>query len=273
MAPPPLVDSHCHLHMLDADGTSPAPYLERAREQGIGHFMTVSVDLDSVPELLRLAERYPEISTTVGVHPCGRELREASPEELAAMSAHPGVLAIGETGLDYMCTDESDREWQHERFRQQVRAARIAQKPVIIHSRGAPEDTARILQEESAEQTGGIIHCFTDDMAAARRYLDLGFYISLSGIITFRQADALRSVVRKLPASRLLVETDCPYLAPVPHRGKQNQPAWVREVAECLAEVRDERFEEVAEYTTRNFYTLFPDAGKMPEQSLNSSAN
>ncbi|QIT55500.1 TatD family hydrolase [Aquisalimonas sp. 2447] len=267
MAQLPLVDSHCHLHMLDAAADHPVPYLERAREQGIGHLMTVSVDLDSVPELLALAERYPQISTSVGVHPCGRELREVTPDELAAMADHPQVLAIGETGLDYMCTGPEDREWHHHRFRQQVRAARLAGKPVIIHSRGAPEDTGRILKEEGADAVGGIIHCFTDDTPAAHRYLDLGFHISLSGILTFRQADALRKVARKLPQDSLLVETDCPYLAPVPHRGKQNQPAWVREVAECLADIRGERLDAVAEYTTENFYRLFPAAPPLDPQA------
>ena len=260
MASMPLVDSHCHLHMLDADADHPRPYLDEAHRQGIGHFLTVSVDLDSAPELLALAERYPQVSASVGVHPCGKELREVDPEALAAMADHPRVLAIGETGLDYLCTGEADRDWHHERFRRQVRAARIAGKPVIIHSRGAPEDTARILKEEGADEVGGIIHCFTDDKAAAHRYLDLGFHLSLSGILTFHQADALRQVARRLPADALLVETDCPYLAPVPHRGKQNQPAWVRGVAECLAEIRGESLHQVAEYTTTNFYTLFPSA-------------
>ena len=267
MAQLPLVDSHCHLHMLDAAPDHPVQYLEHAREQGIGHLMTVSVDLDSVPELLALAEHYPQVSTSVGVHPCGRDLREVSPEKLAALADQPQVLAIGETGLDYMCTGPEDRDWHHERFRQQVRAAHLAGKPVIIHSRGAPEDTARILKEEDAEAVGGVIHCFTDDMASARRYLDLGFFISLSGILTFRQADALREVARKLPRDCLLVETDCPYLAPVPHRGKQNQPAWVREVAECLAEVRGESLGAVAEYTTTNFYRLFPTAPPLDRQA------
>ena len=255
-----LVDSHCHLHMLDAAPDHPVPYLERAREQGIGHLLTVSVDLDNVPDLLSLTERYPQISTSVGVHPCGRELREVAPQELAAMANHPRVLAIGETGLDYVCTGPEDRDWHHQRFRDQVQAAHLADKPLIIHSRGAPEDTARILREEQAERVGGVIHCFTDDMAAAERYLDLGFYISLSGILTFHQADALREVAARLPRERLLVETDCPYLAPVPHRGQQNQPAWVREVAECLADVRGETLDEVAAYTTENFYRLFPEA-------------
>lgn len=260
MPPTPLVDSHCHLHMLDAHGADAHPYLERARAQGVGHLLTVSVDLDTFPQLLALAERYPQISTSVGVHPCGADLREADPDTLARMADHPRVVAIGETGLDYVCAGEGDRAWQQERFRGQIRAAHRAGKPLIIHSRGAPEDTARILAEEGAERVGGVIHCFADDRTAAYRYLDLGFHLSLSGIVTFRQAGALREVAAALPQERLLVETDCPYLAPVPHRGHQNQPAWVREVAACLADVRGETLTEVAAYTTRNFYRLFPGA-------------
>ncbi len=256
-----LVDSHCHLHMLDSAEPHPEPYLEAAEQQGVRQFLTVSVDLDSFPQLLQMAEAYPQVYTSVGVHPCGEHLRMVSPEALAELADHPRVLAIGETGLDYLCSEqESDREWQHQRFRDQIRAARIAGKPLIIHTRGAPEDTARILKEEGADDVGGIIHCFTENWKAACAFLDLGFHISLSGILTFRNADALRKVARKLPDRCLLVETDCPYLAPVPHRGKQNQPAFVREVAECLAEVRGSRLEAVAEQTTENFHRLFPTA-------------
>ncbi len=259
----PLVDSHCHLHMLETQEDHPEPYLKLAAEQDVGHFLTVSVDLDSFPGLLALAEAYPQISTSVGVHPCGKTLRMASPEELAGLAAHPKVLAIGETGLDYLCIDgEHDHEWQHQRFRDQIRAARLAGKPLIIHSRQAPEDTARILKEEGADAVGGIIHCFTENWKAACAFLDLGFHISLSGILTFQGAGKLRKVAKKLPADYLLVETDCPYLTPVPYRGRQNQPAFVRQVAACLAEVRGERLENVAEYTTENFYRLFPTAAR-----------
>ncbi len=256
-----LVDSHCHLQLLDAQENHPEHYLATAESRGVQQFLTVSVDLDSVPRLLTLTERYPQVYTSVGVHPCGPHLRMEAPEALAALADHPRVLAIGETGLDYLCIDSAaDHEWQHQRFRDQIRAARLANKPLIIHSRGAPEDTARILKEEGAEQVGGIIHCFTEGWKAACAFLDLGFHISLSGILTFRNADPLRKVVRKLPERCLLVETDCPYLAPVPHRGKQNQPAYVREVAECLAEVRGQALEAVAEQTTDNFHRLFPQA-------------
>lgn len=254
-----LVDSHCHLHMLDERERHPEPYLNAASLQGVQQFLTVSVDLDSFPSLLELAEHYPQVYTSVGVHPCGRHLRVESPERMAELASHSRVLAIGETGLDYMCIDEGvDREWQQQRFRDQIRGARLIRKPLIIHTRGAPEDTARILKEEGAEDVGGIIHCFTEDWKAACAFLDLGFHISLSGILTFGNAARLRKVAKKLPDYCLLVETDCPYLAPVPHRGQQNQPAFVREVAECLAEVRGQALEAVAEQTTENFHRLFP---------------
>lgn len=255
--PAMLVDSHCHLHMLEADAGHPRSYLDAAQARGIGHFLTVSVDLDSVPELLAVAERYPQVSTSVGVHPCGRQLRMVSPEALAEMAAPAHVVAIGETGLDYLCTEESDRDWHQQRFRDQIRAARLARKPLIIHTRGAAEDTIRILREEGADAVGGVIHCFTENWTSAKAFMDLGFYISLSGIITFPKSHGLRKVSRKLPADRILVETDSPYLAPVPHRGGPNQPAFVREVAECLAEVRDVPLERLAEDTTGNFQQLF----------------
>ncbi|MCP1676302.1 TatD DNase family protein [Natronocella acetinitrilica] len=256
---PSLVDSHCHLHMLKGGSELSGDYLSAALEQGVGHFLTVCVDVADVPELLALAESSDRITTSVGVHPCGESLALPTIEEFVALADHPKVIAIGETGLDYLCTD-GPKEWQHERFRHQIQAARLIGKPLIIHSRGAPRDTARILREEGADSVGGIIHCFTEDQVAAKQFLDLDFHISLSGILTFRNADELRQVARYLPNDRLLVETDCPYLAPVPHRGKQNEPAFVRRVAECLAEVRREPFEETAEYTTENFYRLFPSA-------------
>ncbi|WP_345894715.1 TatD family hydrolase [Methylonatrum kenyense] len=254
---PMLVDSHCHLHMLESGKSHPDIYLNAARERGIGHFLTVSVDLDSVDGLLDMAARYPQVSTSVGVHPCGRQLRMESPETLAAMAAPDHVVAIGETGLDYLCTEDSDREWHHQRFRDQIRAAKLAGKPLIIHTRGAAEDTIRILREEGADAVGGVIHCFTENWTSAKAFMDLGFYISLSGIITFPKSHGLRKVSRKLPMDRIMVETDAPYLAPVPHRGGQNQPAFVREVAECLAEVRDVPLPELAERTSENFRQLF----------------
>lgn len=256
---PSLVDSHCHLHMLRGGAQAAAQYIDTAQEQGIDHFLTVCVDVGQFPDLLRIVESDHRVTTSVGVHPCGQELALPDIEQLVRLADHPRVIAIGETGLDYRCT-EGPTHWQHERFRHQVQAARCARKPLIIHTRDAASDTARLLRAEDASAVGGIIHCFTDDRAAARSFLDLGFHISLSGILTFRSADALRDVARYLPADRLMVETDCPYLTPAPYRGKQNEPAFVRRVAECLAEVRGETLERTAAYTTENFHRLFPAA-------------
>ena len=258
---PLLIDSHCHLQMLESkDGRDTVAYMDAARDRGVGYFLTVAVDLAGLPDLLAITERYPFTATSVGVHPCADADQNPAPEELARLADHPAVLAIGETGLDYLCADESARPMQQQRFRRHIQAACLAGKPVIVHTRGAPEDTARILEEEGASQVGGIIHCFTEDLESAERFMAQGFHISLSGILTFRNADALREVARQLPLDRLLVETDCPYLAPVPHRGRQNEPAFVREVAECLAEVRGESLETVARATTENFRRLFPTA-------------
>ena len=258
---PFLIDSHCHLQMLEAkDGRDTVAYMNAARKRGVGYFLTVAVDLAGLPELLAMTERYPSTATTVGVHPCAGAEQNPSPEELAELASARAVLAVGETGLDYLCADESARPMQQERFRRHIRGARLAGKPVIVHTRGAPEDTARILEEEGASEVGGIIHCFTEDSASAERFMAQGFYISFSGILTFRNADALCEVARQLPLDRLLVETDCPYLAPVPHRGRQNEPAFVREVADCLAEIRGEPLETIAQATTENFRRLFPTA-------------
>ncbi|KAB7627609.1 TatD family hydrolase [Alkalilimnicola sp. S0819] len=248
-----LVDSHCHLHMLSED---PEGVLAAAAAEGVEHFLTVSVAVEEAAELKRLVALYPQVSASIGVHPCG-EGQDPGMDELVRLAADPDYVAVGETGLDYFY-GEGDLEWQRERFRRHVRAARQVRKPLIIHSRGAPEDTARILKEEGADTVGGIIHCFTEDYPSARRFLDLGFHISLSGILTFRNADALRETAARLPSDRLLVETDCPYLAPVPHRGKENRPAFVRHTAQCLAELHKMPLERMAEITSENFYRLFP---------------
>jgi TatD DNase family protein len=194
------------------------------------------------------------------VHPDERrDGREASLEELIAMAAHPKVVAIGETGLDYFRV-EGDTEWQRERFRTHIRAARACAKPLVIHTREAAEDTLRIMREEGAREAGGVMHCFTESWEVAQGAMDLGFHISFSGIVTFKNAQALKEVARRLPLERMLVETDSPYLAPVPHRGKTNQPAFVRHVAEEIARLRAIPLEEVASCTTQNFFRLFRDA-------------
>ena len=255
-----LVDSHCHFHLLEQNADTDAA-LAAAVNAGVDHFLNVAVDVESRDGLLALAARHPRISVSIGVHPSGQGL-DPDEDGLADLAAAPGFVAVGETGLDYI-HDSGDLTWQRERFRRHVRAARAVGKPIIVHTRGAPEDTVTILREERAEDVGGVIHCFTEDWQTARAFLDLGFHISLSGILTFRNASALRETAARLPLDRLLVETDCPYLAPVPHRGKENQPAWVTHVAECLARVRGESFAAICERTSENFFHLFPMASRV----------
>ncbi|MCI0399904.1 MAG: TatD family hydrolase [Gammaproteobacteria bacterium] len=256
-----LVDSHCHLPLLDLQdlGGSLDAVLSRAGAQGVGHFLCVSVDLPSFPDVLRLAQTYDRVFASVGVHPNTRSEDEPTVEGLAALALDPAVIAIGETGLDYY-RSSGDLNWQRERLRVHIAAARKVRKPLIIHMREAAEDVLGILAEEGAEEVGGVMHCFTGDHDSAHRAMELNFYISFSGIVTFHNASALQAVAQEIPLERLLVETDSPYLAPVPHRGRQNQPAYVREVAEHLAELRDMRFDELAEATTQNFFRLFRSA-------------
>ncbi|BAU48423.1 DNAase [Sulfurifustis variabilis] len=252
---PDLVDSHCHLD-FDPLGADVPSVLARARENGVGHMICVSVTLERLPGIIDIARAHPRVYASVGVHPNEREGRDPTVEELIGLAEDPRVVAIGETGLDYY-RSEGDLAWQHERFRRHIRAARASRKPLIIHTREAADDTLRIMAEEGAGEIGGVMHCFTESREVARRALDLGFYISFSGIVTFRNAETLRAVAREVPADRLLVETDAPYLAPVPYRGKTNEPAYVRHVAECLADVRGTDLDEFARQTTRNFFALF----------------
>ncbi|MET0087252.1 MAG: TatD family hydrolase [Sedimenticola sp.] len=253
-----LIDSHCHLDRLDLGhfDNSFANLMEKTEEAGVGHILCVSIDLESYPSMLELVESYDNISVSVGVHPNDRDRREPEPEELVALAAHPKNVAIGETGLDYF-RSEGDLQWQRDRFRRHIQAARLSNKPLIIHTRAAREDTIRIMEEEGASEAGGVMHCFTENWEMAKQALDLGFYISFSGIITFKNADDLREVVKKVPMDRLLVETDAPYLTPVPHRGKPNLPGYVVHVAECVAELKGLSAEEIAEITGDNFKQLF----------------
>lgn len=252
-----LVDSHCHLDCLDLEpfGGELDAALAAARSNGVQHMLCVSIDLEHLPRVLAIAHSHADISASAGVHPSS-EGREPSVDELVELAADPKVVAIGETGLDYHY-NQGDLEWQRDRFRRHIRAARQTGKPLIIHMREATEDTLRILREEGADAVGGVMHCFVEDWDTAQAAMDLGFYISFSGIVTFRNAERLREVARRMPADRMLVETDSPYLAPVPHRGRGNQPAWVRHVAECLAELREEDLEAFAATTTRNYFRLF----------------
>lgn len=256
-----LVDSHCHLDILDLsrhDGRVEQVLLA-ARDASVEHFLCVCISMENRQDVLALAERFPYVSASVGVHPNHGEGAEPSEDELVRYAQPPQVVAIGETGLDYY-RSSGDVEWQRERFRRHIRAARRTGKPLIIHSRAAREDTIAILREEGADAAGGVMHCFAEDWDTARRAMDLGFYISFSGIITFRNAEELRQVARRVPVERLLVETDAPYLAPVPYRGKPNQPAYVAHVAETLAGIRSMDLMQLAEQTTGNFFRLFPGA-------------
>ena len=249
-----LVDSHCHLDYPDFDGRIEEIRASMAAN-GVTHALCISTTLDGFAKVRALAENHENLFASVGVHP-DSEGAEVDPDALAELAAHPRVLAIGETGLDYY-RQTGNLEWQRERFRRHIRAARKAGKPLVVHTRAAAADTLRLLEEERAAEAGGVLHCFTETLEVARAALALDFYISFSGIVTFKNAAALREVARQVPAERLLVETDSPYLAPVPHRGKTNQPAWVRFVAEELARLRGVSLEQVARCTTENFHRLF----------------
>lgn len=254
-----LVDSHCHLDRLDltAHGGSLDAALDAARARGVGHFLCIGVSADNAAAVRSLAERYSDVDCSVGVHPLDLQPGNAPALEwLLDELQHPQVVAIGETGLDYHYEPEAG-EAQREAFRLHLQAARITGKPVIVHTREARADTLALLRE-AALPNAGVLHCFTEDWAMAKAALDLGFYISLSGIVTFRNAEALREVARQVPADRLLVETDSPYLAPIPYRGKGNLPEYVVEVAQCLAQLRGTDFEVFAQQTTANFKRLFP---------------
>ena len=257
-----LIDSHCHLDRLDltAHGDSLDAALDAARAAGVGHFLCIGVSADNAATVMTLAERYVDVDCSVGVHPLDLEPgAEPALDWLLTELAHPKVVAIGETGLDYHYEPES-AALQQASFRLHLEAARITGKPVIVHTRAARTDTLDLLREAALPQAG-VLHCFTEDWDMAKAALDLGFYISLSGIVTFRNAEALRDVARRVPADRLLVETDSPYLAPVPYRGKPNLPQYVHEVAVFLAQLRGVDYQVLAEQTTANFKQLFPLAG------------
>ena len=250
-----LVDSHCHLDFPELAGNLPA-VLATMRDNDVGAALCVSVTIEDFPKVLALAEHNDMLYASVGVHPDYPDLREPSVAELVELARHPKVVAIGETGLDYYRLS-GDLEWQRQRFRTHIRAARQARKPLIVHTRSAAADTLRLMQEESAGEAGGVMHCFTESWEVAQGALDLGFYISFSGIVTFKNAKELKEVARRVPLDRLLVETDSPYLAPVPHRGQTNQPGWVKHVAEEVARLQGRSFAEVAAQTTENFFQLF----------------
>lgn len=253
-----LVDSHCHLDLLDLkmhQGQLES-VLAAARAVGVERFLCVCVELRHFERILGLAQQHKDIDVSVGLHPTEQEIPEPNAERLAALASTPEVVAIGETGLDYYRC-EGSMEWQQQRFREHIRAAIMVKKPLIIHTRQAPEDTIRILREERADQVGGVMHCFTESWVVAEQAMELGFYIAFSGIVTFANAKALQAVAERVPLERMLIETDAPFLAPVPMRGRPNEPAYVRYVAEYLAQLRQVDLETIAMNTTRNFYHLF----------------
>ncbi len=253
-----LIDSHCHLDRIDLKPyhNDFAVFMSEAKQNQIEHLLTIAIDLESYPDMMALVADYPQISVTVGVHPNVQNGKEPSADELAKLGRSKKVIGIGETGLDYY-RNGGDLEWQQQRFRNHIEAARILKKPLVIHTRDAKSDTLRILREQNAQDIGGIIHCFTEDWEFAEAALDLGFYISFSGIVTFNNAKTIQAVAQKVPFDRFLIETDSPYLAPVPHRGKPNYPVYVRYVAECIADLRGLSFNAIADQSTDNFYRLF----------------
>lgn len=255
-----LSDSHCHIHMLDLNEFQDDVdnVIQAATDNGIAYMLCVGTRLEDHSKIITFCERYKQVCGSVGLHPNETATAEEEPDidRLLTLAAHPKILAIGETGLDYYRTEEK-QPWQHERFRVHIRAAIQSQKPLIIHTRNARQDTLKILREEQAEKIGGVFHCFTEDWATAEAALSLNFYISFSGIVTFKNAVDLQEVAKRVPLDKMLIETDAPYLAPVPHRGKMNQPAYVRYVAEFLAQLKGVSLAELANATTENYKRLF----------------
>ncbi len=255
-----FVDSHCHIDFPELAQRLPQ-LLENMKTNQVTHALCISVTLEEFPRVLALAEQHPNLYASVGVHPDYEEdAEEPTLERLVTLSAHPRVVGTGETGLDYYRLNGrsiDEMEWQRERFRTHIRAARQTGKPLIIHTRSSADDTLRLMREENAREAGGVMHCFTETWDIARQALDEGFYISFSGIVTFKSAADLQETAKKVPLDRMLIETDSPYLAPVPYRGKTNEPAWVRHVGEFIAGLRGVPVETVAEQTTENFFRLF----------------
>ncbi|MDD9855868.1 MAG: TatD family hydrolase [Gammaproteobacteria bacterium] len=255
-----LVDSHCHLD-FEALAAQRPEVLQRAAANGVSHLLCVAVNLEDYPRIAELAAAHAHIFASVGVHPNATDCRDPEAAELVELASDPAakVVAIGETGLDYFRTEEQPA-WQRRRFENHIEAAKAARRPLIIHTRAAADDTMDMLENLNARDAGGVMHCFAEDWAVATRALDIGFYLSFSGIVTFKNADTVKEVARKVPLERMLVETDAPYLAPVPHRGRTNEPAFVRHTAECIAELRGDSLDNIAAATTDNFFRLFAAA-------------
>ena len=256
-----FVDSHCHLDFTELAQDLPN-VLSRMEKNQVSHALVVSVNLPDWPGLMELVAPHPNLYASVGVHPDYEDTPEPSVEELVRLARSPKVVAIGETGLDYFRLSEP-LEWQRERFRTHIRASRASGLPLIIHTRSASADTLKIMKEEGADEFGGVMHCFTESWEVAQAAMEMNFYISLSGIVTFKKATELQDLARKLPLERLLIETDSPYLAPVPDRGKLNDPSKVIHVAEKIAEIKEVPVDLIARHSTNNFFNLF---SKMPRE-------
>ena len=254
-----LTDSHCHLDKVDLEpfNNDFQEMLDAAKDNGVNQFLCVCIDTEHFNDVLQPAQRYPQVHCSVGVHPTHKDSYAPTTQELIDLAKHQEVIAIGETGLDYFRCEDDDMTWQHDLFRTHIRAAIATQKPLIIHTRSAKEDTIKLLKEENANQVGGVMHCFAEDWETAQQAMDLNFYISFSGIVTFNSAKELKEVARRVPADKYLIETDSPWLAPVPKRGKPNQPAYVKHVAEKMAELRGCSYAQIAKESTDNFKRLF----------------
>ena len=254
-----IVDSHCHIDRVDLNAFGFDSYndvVKAANDMGVTHLLCVCIDMENFSAVHKIACDNDQVTCSVGVHPVDEVDQEPTVEELVEKASMDKVVAIGETGLDYFHC-KGDLTWQHERFRTHIRAAVEANKPLIIHTRDAREDTIRILKEEGADRVGGVLHCFTESMEMAEAGMELGFYVSFSGIVTFKNAKELQAVAKAIPDNRILIETDAPYLTPTPLRGKPNQPAYVKHVAEFVADLREVSFEHLAKVTTENFERLF----------------
>ncbi len=254
-----LTDSHCHLDKIDLTpfDNDFSKLVSAAEDADVSQFLCVCIDTEHFQDVLKPAQQYSNIYCSVGVHPTHQDSYAPTVEELIALAQHKEVIAIGETGLDYFRCEDDDMTWQHDLFRTHIRAAVATQKPLIIHTRSAKEDTIRILAEENAQKVGGVMHCFAEDWETAQQAMQLNFYISFSGIVSFNSAKELQEVARKVPEDRFLIETDSPWLAPVPKRGKPNQPAYVKYVAEKMADLRGCSYSHIAKTSTDNFNRLF----------------
>ena len=260
-----FIDSHCHLDFPEFQSRLPE-VLGNMHSAKVTHALCVSVDLPDFPNVLKLAQDHPNLYASVGVHPDYEDTPEPTLEFLVETALkHPKIIAVGETGLDYYRMGDRSYEsmqWQRERFRTHIRASIASKKPLIIHTRSASEDTIKILKEEGAQQIGGVMHCFTESYDVARAAMELGFFISFSGIVTFKSAKELQETCKQVPLDRMLIETDSPYLAPIPYRGKTNEPAWVSKVGEFIAGLKGVSIEDLAKHTSNNFYECFQLDGK-----------